>query len=271
MGNRHRDQHKKSNREFHSVVTNGQTVKYLITTGSITFEQNGSYSLSGIVTTEDNKQLKIEYNGSIPVNDMVVPLPTTLTHGEIWYQGNIYGNNLNLYTIRLGADDVTLSTFAGTGDAMQIEIYTSIENTSGIPTGVYPVKSINDNTTNTSLTGEYNQTDNDYYGTLYFTSDVMYVNQGGITITNKGNDLYNLNFDFTDDYYGYSIIDNFDITLPIINRAGIPKLRTPFTKGKENIQKNRNGSKKVRTFERYKKSNSDKLLEITTRKQLRQK
>ena len=249
-----------------AVVKNGSIKEYkLIISGSLIINKNGNYNISGFVTTEDNVQYKVSFSGGIPIVDMVVPLPETLTHGEIWYWGNIYNNNLNVFTIRLAANGVDLSTFSGSGDAMQIEFYTPLTAITTIPNGTYPIKTINDNIVNTSLAGEYNATDNADYGTVYYTSDILMVNQGYITITNKGGIIYNLNLNFKDDYYGYSIIDNFDIDLPYVNRAAAaPKLSR--VKSTKNTPIQRTQKQKTNTrFDRYEKSNKKSVTEMTKR------
>lgn len=248
------------------IVKNGQVTDYqLIVSGSATVNQNGNYIINVRVNTVDNKQYELKYTGAISITDMVVPLPNTLTKGEIWYWGNIYQNNMNVYTIRLGADDVALSTFSGSGDAMQIEVYTPSTSTTGIPTGTYPLKAIADNIINTSLAGEYNEKDNADYGTVYYTSDKLLVNEGTITITNNGNSNYNLDFNFKDDFYGYSIIDKFDMNLPLINRvAAAPKLaRIQATKNK--TQQRTDVKKSNKRFNRYEKSNKKNVNEMNKR------
>lgn len=250
------------------IVKNGKIEEYkLIISGSLIIKNSGNYTISGFVTTEDNVRYQVSFNGGISIVDMVVPLPETLTHGEIWYWGNIYNNNLNVFTIRLAADGVDLSTFSGSGDAMQIEFYTPPTSTTTIPNGTYPIKTINENIVNTSLAGEYNATDNADYGTVYYTSDILKVNQGYITITNKGGINYNLILNFKDDYYGYSIIDNFNIDLPYVNRAAsAPKLsRVKSTNNSATTLQRSQVQKTNKRFDRYEKSNKKSVSEMTKR------
>ena len=121
------------------IYKNGQLVQYAITDGKITVSRNNNYYTVNGTVTADGNQYSLSYQGQIEFTDMVVPLPDTLTHGEIWYQGDPYGDGVKIYSIRLADDNVRISDFAGNGDAMQIELYTPLTATTIIPDGTYPI------------------------------------------------------------------------------------------------------------------------------------
>lgn len=248
------------------IVRNGKVIDYkLIISGSVVITKSSAYTVSGTVTTEDNKQYQLSFRGTVPFIDMIEPLTNTLSKGQLWYIGDAYSNNLNVYTIRLGASDVDLSNFSGSGDAMQIEVYTPKTATNGIPSGTYPIKLINENIVNSALAGEYNSNDNADYGTIYYTSDKLFVNQGTIVITNKGNNNYNLNFNLKDDYYGYNIIRNFDMNLPFINRTSGIASQNIRMKMPQRVKSERINSLEGNKFDRYEVSNRKTVSEINKR------
>ncbi|MHB9054831.1 MAG: hypothetical protein ACYC2P_01585 [Paludibacteraceae bacterium] len=203
------------------TYVNGQLQQYPITNGKITVSQNGNYyTVSGIVTADGN-QYNLSYQGQIEFSDMVVPLPNTLTHGEIWYQGDPYGNGVKIYTIRLGADNVKISDFSGGGDAMQIEVYTPLTATTIIPDGTYPVVK-NKVMVNTAIDGYYDTTDKADYGTWYYTADALSIDQGSVKITYLTGSTYRLEFNFTDDYYGYNFSGTYEGELAFVNKTTSP-------------------------------------------------
>lgn len=197
------------------------TNKIPITNGKISVSQNGShYTISGIVTA-DGSQYNISYNGQITFTDMVVPLPETLTHGEIWYHGDPYNLGMKIYSIRLGADDVKISNFSGSGDAMQIEIYTPLTATTIIPDGTYPIL-VDKAEVSTAIDGYYDENDKADYGTWYYTADSLSVNKGSVKIQYLNGSTYLLDFNFTDDYYGYNFSGKYEGQLAFVNKTNSP-------------------------------------------------
>ncbi len=198
-----------------------ETKTSLITNGEITISRNGnSYHVSGIVTADGN-QYKLSYRGQVEFVDMVVPLPNTLTHGEIWYHGDPYGNGLKIYSIRLGADDVKISNFSGSGDAMQIEIYTPLSATTIIPDATYPVK-IDQVKVYTAIDGYYDANDEADYGTWYYTSDALSINSGSVKVQYMTGSTYRLDFNLKDDYYGYEFAGTYEGELAFVNKTTSP-------------------------------------------------
>lgn len=205
------------------VYMGSDTQQLPITNGEITISRNGSsYNISGLVTADGN-QYKLSYQGQVSFTDMVVPLPNTLTHGEIWYHGDPYNNGLNIYSIRLGADNVNISNFAGSGDAMQIEIYTplSISPKTIIPDATYPVK-IDEPLAYTAIDGYYDENDKADYGTWYYTADALSVNQGSVKIQYMTGSTYKLDFTFKEDYYGYEFSGTYEGELAFVNKTTSP-------------------------------------------------
>lgn len=253
------------------ILKNGDIVSTdLIVSGQLQVNQNGNYELSGYVTTENGYTYDIDYRGGITVTDYVEPLPETLTHGEIWYQGDVYNNGLNLFTIKLGAKDVDVSGdgFSDGGDALQIEVYTPSNITANIPSGSYPISPAGNNTAYTALAGEYNETDNANYGTVYYTADALYINQGYVNITYNGYDSYNLKFSLTDDYYGYTAAYNFTLNLPLYDAMNVSKnvksrISTPSKSSK--VMRANAVKKPNARFDRYKTSNKTHISEIRER------
>ncbi len=198
-----------------------QTLKYPITNGKFTVSRNGNYyNVSGAIVA-DGQQYDISYQGQISLTDMVVPLPETLTHGEIWYHGNVSGKNVKLYSIRLGANDVKISNFSGNGDALQIEIYTPITATTIIPDGTYPVK-VDQVQAYTAIDGYYDADSKADYGTWYYTADALSVNQGFVKTQYMTGSTYKLDFNFTDDYYGYNFGAVYQGELAFVNKTNSP-------------------------------------------------
>ena len=203
------------------VYKNGQFQQYPITNGKITISRNNNfYTVSGIVSADGN-QYSLSYQGQIKFTDMVVPLPDTLTHGEIWYQGDPFGNGVKIYSIRLGADDVKVSNFSGSGDAMQIEIYAPLSTTTIIPDATYPIL-IDQVQVYTALDGFYNSNDKADYGTWYYTADALSINKGMVKTTYLTGSTYRLEFNFTDDYYGYNFIGTYEGELAFVNKTTSP-------------------------------------------------
>lgn len=203
------------------TYSGSQTIDKAITNGKITITQNGNYyTVKGIVTADGN-QYSLDYQGQVEFTDMVVPLPETLTHGEIWYQGDPYGNGVKIYSIRLGADNVKISDFSGSGDAMQIEIYTPLTATTIIPDNTYPIK-VDQVQVNTAIDGYYDSTDKADYGTWYYTADALSVNQGSVKTTYLTGSTYRLEFNFTDDYYGYQFSGTYEGELAFVNKTTSP-------------------------------------------------
>ena len=203
------------------IYKNGQLIQYAITGGKLTVSRNNKYyTITGIVTADGN-QYSLSYQGQIEFTDMVVPLPDTLTHGEIWYQGDPYGDGVKIYSIRLGAEDVRISDFSGSGDAMQIEIYTPLTATTIIPDGTYPVK-VDQVLVNTAIDGYYDSNDEADYGTWYYTSDALSINKGSVTIQYLTGSTYRIDFNFTDDYYGYNFDGIYEGELAFVNKTTSP-------------------------------------------------
>ena len=203
------------------IYKNGQLIQYAITGGKLTVSRNNNYyTITGIVTADGN-QYSLSYQGQIEFTDMVVPLPDTLTHGEIWYQGDPYGDGVKIYSIRLGAEDVRISDFSGSGDAMQIEIYTPLTATTIIPDGTYPVK-VDQVLVNTAIDGYYDSNDKADYGTWYYTSDALSINKGSVSIQYLTGSTYRIDFNFTDDYYGYNFDGIYEGELAFVNKTTSP-------------------------------------------------
>ena len=203
------------------IYKNGQLIQYAITGGKLTVSRNNKYyTITGIVTADGN-QYSLSYQGQIEFTDMVVPLPDTLTHGEIWYQGDPYGDGVKIYSIRLGAEDVRISDFSGSGDAMQIEIYTPLTATTIIPDGTYPVK-VDQVLVNTAIDGYYDSNDKADYGTWYYTSDALSINKGSVSIQYLTGSTYRIDFNFTDDYYGYNFDGIYEGELAFVNKTTSP-------------------------------------------------
>ena len=203
------------------IYKNGQLVQYAITDGKITVSRNNNYYTVNGTVTADGNQYSLSYQGQIEFTDMVVPLPDTLTHGEIWYQGDPYGDGVKIYSIRLGAEDVRISDFSGSGDAMQIEIYTPLTATTIIPDGTYPVK-VDQVLVNTAIDGYYDSNDKADYGTWYYTSDALSINKGSVTIQYLTGSTYRIDFNFTDDYYGYNFDGIYEGELALVNKTTSP-------------------------------------------------
>ena len=203
------------------IYKNGQLVQYAITDGKITVSRNNNYYTVNGTVTADGNQYSLSYQGQIEFTDMVVPLPDTLTHGEIWYQGDPYGDGVKIYSIRLGAEDVRISDFSGSGDAMQIEIYTPLNATTIIPNGTYPVK-VDQVLVNTAIDGYYDSNDEADYGTWYYTSDALSINKGSVTIQYLTGSTYRIDFNFTDDYYGYNFDGIYEGELAFVNKTTSP-------------------------------------------------
>ena len=203
------------------IYKNGQLVQYAITDGKITVSRNNNYYTVNGTVTADGNQYSLSYQGQIEFTDMVVPLPDTLTHGEIWYQGDPYGDGVKIYSIRLGAEDVRISDFSGSGDAMQIEIYTPLTATTIIPDGTYPVK-VDQVLVNTAIDGYYDSNDEADYGTWYYTSDALSINKGSVTIQYLTGSTYRIDFNFTDDYYGYNFDGIYEGELAFVNKTTSP-------------------------------------------------
>ena len=203
------------------IYKNGQLIQYAITGGKLNVSRNNNYyTITGIVTADGN-QYSLSYQGQIEFTDMVVPLPDTLTHGEIWYQGDPYGDGVKIYSIRLGAEDVRISDFSGSGDAMQIEIYTPLTATTIIPDGTYPVK-VDQVLVNTAIDGYYDSNDKADYGTWYYTSDALSINKGSVSIQYLTGSTYRIDFNFTDDYYGYNFDGIYEGELAFVNKTTSP-------------------------------------------------
>ena len=203
------------------IYKNGQLVQYAITDGKITVSRNNNYYTVNGTVTADGNQYSLSYQGQIEFTDMVVPLPDTLTHGEIWYQGDPYGDGVKIYSIRLGAEDVRISDFSGSGDAMQIEIYTPLTATTIIPDGTYPVK-VDQVLVNTAIDGYYDSNDKADYGTWYYTSDALSINKGSVSIQYLTGSTYRIDFNFTDDYYGYNFDGIYEGELAFVNKTTSP-------------------------------------------------
>ena len=203
------------------IYKNGQLVQYAITDGKITVSRNNNYYTVNGTVTADGNQYSLSYQGQIEFTDMVVPLPDTLTHGEIWYQGDPYGDGVKIYSIRLGAEDVRISDFSGSGDAMQIEIYTPLTATTIIPDGTYPVK-VDQVLVNTAIYGYYDSNDKADYGTWYYTSDALSINKGSVSIQYLTGSTYRIDFNFTDDYYGYNFDGIYEGELAFVNKTTSP-------------------------------------------------
>ncbi len=203
------------------IYKNGQLIQYPVTEGKIMVSRNNAYyTVSGVVIAED-KEYTLDYQGQIEFTDMVVPLPETLTHGEIWYQGDPYGDGVKIYSIRLGADNVRISDFAGNGDAMQIELYTPITATTIIPDGTYPIL-VDKVQVNTAIDGYYDSNDKADYGTWYYTADALSVNKGSVSIQYMTGSTYKVIFNFTDDYYGYNFSGTYEGELAFVNKTNSP-------------------------------------------------
>ena len=200
---------------------NGQLIQYPVTEGKITVSRNSNYyTVSGLVIA-DGTQYDVSYQGQIEFTDMVVPLPETLTHGEIWYQGDPYGNGVKIYSIRLADDNVRISDFAGNGDAMQIELYTPLTATTIIPDGTYPIM-VDKVQVNTAIDGYYDSNDKADYGTWYYTADALSINKGSVSIQYMTGSTYRISFNFTDDYYGYNFCGTYEGELPFVNKTNSP-------------------------------------------------
>lgn len=203
------------------TYSGNQTIEKPITNGKITVSRNNNfYTVKGIVTA-DGSQYSLAYQGQIEFTDMVVPLPGTLTHGEIWYQGDPYSNGVKIYSIRLGAENVKISNFSGSGDAMQIEIYAPLATTTIIPDATYPIK-VDQVQVYTAIDGYYDTTDKADYGTWYYTSDALSINKGYVKTTYLTGSTYKLEFDFTDDYYGYKFTGTYEGELAFVNKTTSP-------------------------------------------------
>ena len=213
---------------------NGQLQKLVITDGQINITQNNQfYTVKGVVSAS-GYQYNLSYSGTIEFRDMVVPLPNTLTHGEIWYNGDPYGQGLKIFSIRLGAENVKIADFSGSGDAMQIEIYTPLTATTIIPDGTYPVK-INQVEVNTAIDGYYDTNDKANYGTWYYTADALSINSGYVTTQYLNGSTYNITFNFTDDYYGYTFSGTYQGELAFVNKTSSPiAVRAAVRKAPEN-------------------------------------
>ena len=200
---------------------NGQLIQYPVTEGKITVSRNSNYyTVSGLVIA-DGTQYDVSYQGQIEFTDMVVPLPETLTHGEIWYQGDPYGNGVKIYSIRLADDNVRISDFAGNGDAMQIELYTPLTATTIIPDGTYSIM-VDKVQVNTAIDGYYDSNDKADYGTWYYTADALSINKGSVSIQYMTGSTYRISFNFTDDYYGYNFSGTYEGELPFVNKTNSP-------------------------------------------------
>lgn len=216
------------------MYVNGQLQKFVITDGQVSITQNNQYyTIKGIVSA-GAYDYNLSYSGTIEFSDMVVPLPNTLTHGEIWYNGDPYGQGLKIYSIRLGAENVKIADFSGSGDAMQIEIYTPLTATTIIPDGTYPVK-VNQVQVNTAIDGYYDTTDKANYGTWYYTADALSINSGYVRTQYLTGSTYNITFNFTDDYYGYTFSGTYQGELAFVNKTNSPvAVRAAVRKALEN-------------------------------------
>ncbi|HHT23240.1 MAG TPA: hypothetical protein GXZ87_08030 [Bacteroidales bacterium] len=189
-----------------------------IISGNLRVAQNGyTYTISGVVVAE-GQTYNIEYKGEIEFYDFVEPLPKTLTHGEIWNQGDLDGDGLSIFSIRLGGKNVDISDFSGTDDAMQIEVYVPTDSGFVIPPNRdYPI-GIDGAEAFTAMSGHYD----DYYGTCYYTADKLNATQGKVTITQrpeKGSTYYTIDFDLLDDWYGYAIKGSYEGHLPLVDKS----------------------------------------------------
>ena len=203
------------------IYKNGQLVQYAITDGKITVSRNNNYYTVNGTVTADGNQYSLSYQGQIEFTDMVVPLPDTLTHGEIWYQGDPYGDGVKIYSIRLADDNVRISDFAGNGDAMQIELYTPLTATTIIPDGKYPIM-VDKVQVNTAIDGYYDSNDKADYGTWYYTADALSINKGSVSIQYLTGSTYRIDFNFTDDYYGYNFDGIYEGELAFVNKTTSP-------------------------------------------------
>ena len=114
---------------------------WLITSGDIKIQSTGQYTITGVITTEDNKPYEFKYQGAIESYD-VTPWPETLNKGQVIYEGRTTGRtgDRNVFTILLGGQDVTFPDLGGNDDAMQIELYSPINESNTIANGTYLVE-----------------------------------------------------------------------------------------------------------------------------------
>ena len=195
--------------------------RYPITDGELRITQNNNrYTVNGIIKA-DGYIYNVQFGGDINFYDMVAPLPETLTHGELWYWGNVQGHNAKIYSIRLADDAVRISDFAGAGDALQIEVYAPITAGTILPDGTYPVK-IDRVQTFTAIDGFYDEVDNADYGTWYYTDDALSINKGWMKSEYIDGSSYRIEFNFTDDYYGYNFGGVYQGELPFLNKTSSP-------------------------------------------------
>ncbi len=240
------------------------TFHYPIEDGNIRVSRtNNHYVLSGFVNA-DGKQFNIGYDGQVEFYDMVAPWPETLTHGQLWYYGKAGNTNLKIFGIRLGADDVNIANFSGSGDALQIEVYAPIEATTILPDGVYPIK-VDQAQVFTAIDGYYDDIDNADYGTWYYTADALSVNEGYVKTQYLTGSTYRLEFNFTEDYYRYTFGGVYEGELAFVNKTNSPVAvrsavraadRAPQLKELDNKELRRSPERTVKVGERRDTMNS---------------
>lgn len=192
---------------------------WLITSGDIKIQSTGQYTITGVITTEDNKPYEFKYQGAIESYD-VTPWPETLNKGQVIYEGRTTGRtgDRNVFTILLGGQDVTFPDLGGNDDAMQIELYSPINESNTIANGTYLVEIETENSF--SIMDGFVGDDGFDYGTWYYTSEPFSVVSGDMLVTVSDNH-YNLDYEFFigENKTGLKIAGVYNGVLPYVNNA----------------------------------------------------
>lgn len=244
---------------FRVWKNNKVTETWLITSGSIIVQKSGQYSITGLITTEDNEAYEFRYNGSMENFD-VTPWPDTLKKGQVRYEGRETGSNgdRNMFTILLGGDDVTFPGLAGNDDAMRIELYSPININNTIENGTYNVV-IEAQDYYTIMDGFVGNDGYDY-GTWYYTSEAFKVLSGDMIVTVSG-DNYNLDYEFFigENKTGLMIKGVYNGALTYVNNAAQVKsmMRAPSTTESKMTREGRTTKQKTLTPSARNKSAKD--------------
>lgn len=217
---------------YFEVWRNGDIVDYwIITSGNLTVEKSGNYTISGVVTTGDNESKTFSYRGAIDNHD-VTPWPTSLVKGEIVYEGRKtseqYGDR-NMFNIYLGGENANFNDFSGNSDILIIELYAPITLNNTIPSGTYTVE-YNTQKAMTIMDGHtYKDANNNLLegGTWYYTSKKFPITTGDMNVSVSG-DYYILDYQFYTET-GMKIAGTFKGSLSIFPGSASP---APASKAK---------------------------------------
>lgn len=201
---------------FISSIQKGKEQIFPVSNGMITFKHGSQYNVTGSLVA-GGKQFNIRYNGLISFTDFWSPVPSFLNQGELWYNGNLFNNGLNVFTIRLWDDFNNNSRFTGRGDAMQIELYTYLSDSKiKLANGRYPVYI--DNPKPYSVIDAFYENGTDF-GTWYYTSDYFMIENGYVDIQWKTGSTYKIDLNLTDNFYNRTIVGTYEGELAFINKT----------------------------------------------------